>query len=187
MWSFSSSMMRLWRFCFKERMLRRPKSGIFTSWLTSSPTSKSGSIFSASLRGICNPSSSTSPSGTISRFSQISRSPLSGLMMMSNLASSPYLRFTTPRNTSSRMPIMVTRSMFLMSLNSEKDSMRFMVLIARSIDVDGGLHGLDAGEWDHRGFIRKFGLAPLHLAGLQDAQADALGVVGLQHALQQLA
>ena len=59
------------------------------------------------------------------RLRQISKSPFSGLMMMSKLESSPYFLRIMARNTSSKMPIMTSRSMFLNSLNSLKESTKF--------------------------------------------------------------
>ena len=94
----------------------------FTSSETSSPTSKSGSIFLASDNEISEFSSSTSPSSTTTRFLQISISPLSGLMIISKLSSEPYFFFKAFLNTSSKIAISVTLSMSLSSLNSENDS-----------------------------------------------------------------
>ena len=126
----SCSWIRAMRFCRRERIERRPKSESFTSSDTSSPTSKSGSIFRASVNSISSFSSSTSPSFTTMRLRQISKSPLSGLIMISKLSSVPNLRLSVLRNTSSSMAIRVTRSISLSSLNSENDSInaRFSIL-----------------------------------------------------------
>ena len=127
--SFSSSMILPARFWRMDSTLRRPKSASLISSETSSPTSKSSSMRRASLRAISATGSSTSPSSTISRLCQISRSPFSGLMMMSKLSSAPYFLMIMLRNTSSRMPIIVSRSMLFNSLNSRKESIRFTVSI----------------------------------------------------------
>ena len=87
--SFSKSITRPAKFWRSANTFRRPNCSSLISSETSSPTSKSSSIFKASDNAICEFSSSTSPSGTISRLRQISKSPLSGLMMMSKFSSSP--------------------------------------------------------------------------------------------------
>ena len=66
-----------------------PKSINLTSSETSSPTSKSGSILRASVSDISSFGSSTSPSSTTIRFLHISKSPLSGLIIISKLSSEP--------------------------------------------------------------------------------------------------
>ena len=111
-------------------MDRRPKSESLTSSDTSSPTSKSGSIFRAAVSSISSFSSSTCPSSTTIRLRQISKSPLSGLIMMSKLSSVPNFRLSVLRNTSSKMAMRVTRSISLSSLNSENDSInaRFSIV-----------------------------------------------------------
>src|SRR5690554_4469416 len=103
-------------------MERRPRSVNFTSSETSSPISKSGSIFRASLKEISSFGSSTSPSATTTRFLQISKSPLSGFTIISKLSSLPYFFFSAFLKTSSSIAISVTLSICLSSLNSEKES-----------------------------------------------------------------
>ncbi len=110
---------RFWR---NAKMERRPRSISFTSSETSSPISKSGSIFRAALNEISSFGSSTSPSATTMRFLHISRSPLSGFTIISKLSSLPYFFFRAFLKTSSSIAISVTLSICLSSLNSEKDS-----------------------------------------------------------------
>ncbi len=124
--SFSNSLIFDTRFCLMVSISLLPKSASFNSSENSSPTSKSGSTFTASDKAICEFSSSTAPSSTISRFLHISRSPLSMLTIMSKLSSEPYFFISICLNTSSRIRIMVSLSMFLNSLNSEKVSTRFI-------------------------------------------------------------
>ena len=66
--------------------------------------------------------SSTSPSFTTILFLQISRSPLSGLIIISKFSSVPNFLVKVFLNTSSRITINVTLSISFSSLNSEKDS-----------------------------------------------------------------
>ena len=99
-----------------------PKSINLTSSETSSPTSKSGSIFLASDRAISRLSSSTLLSSTTILFLQISKSPLSGFIIMSKFSSSPYFLLNADLKTSSKIAIKVTLSINLSSLNSENDS-----------------------------------------------------------------
>ena len=121
---------RFWRSANTERL---PKSASFTSSETSSPTSKSGSIFWASESSISSLGSSTSPFSTTMRLRHISKSPLSGLIIISKLSSVPYFFFKVLRNTSSRIDINVTRSINFSSLNSENDSIRarFSILLVK--------------------------------------------------------
>jgi len=111
------------------RISRRPKSRSFISSESSSPTSKSGSVFMASDKATWAFGSVTSLSSTMIRFLQISRSPLSIFTMISKLSDEPNLFESICLNTSSRMRIMVSRSMFLNSLNSEKVSTKLICSI----------------------------------------------------------
>jgi len=122
---FSYSWILEIRFCRIDRISLRPKLGNLISSDNSSPTSKSGSILTASERGTSRISSSTLPSSTMILFLQISRSPLSMLTMISKLSADPNLFASMCLKTSSRMIIIVSLSMFLNSLNSEKVSTKF--------------------------------------------------------------
>src|SRR5688572_28540858 len=62
-------------------------------------------------------------SSTISRLRQISRSPFSTFRIMSKLSSVPHFFLIMVRTTSSRIRIMVGRSMFLNFANSANDSL----------------------------------------------------------------
>ena len=61
---------------------------------------------------------------TTTLFLQISKSPLSGLIMISKLSSDPNLRFNAALKTSSKIDINVTLSILLLSLNSENESIK---------------------------------------------------------------
>ena len=131
--SFSRSLMRwisVWRAIWTAR-LPNSSSSIFS--YTSSPTSKSGSIFWASERLILSKSQISSElSSTISRILKISKSPLSALMVTSKFSSdSNFLRIIA-LNTSSRIRIMVGRSTFLDLANSAKDSIKIFASIGIS-------------------------------------------------------
>ena len=160
---------RFWR---KVKIERRPRSTNFTSSETSSPTSKSGSIFWASLNSISWLGSSTSPSATTIRLRQISKSPLSGLMMMSKLSSEPNLRFKVLRKTSSKMTISVTRSMSFSSLNSENESINAKFSITKCLNrydyfgvfIHAVLKFFCFGN-GYFSFTNRFGLSSLPLQG----------------------
>src|SRR5699024_1323413 len=76
---------------------------------------------------------STSPSSTTTRFLQISRSPLSGLIIISKFSSSPNFFLRALRKTSSKIAISVTRSISLSSLNSVKELINSRLSISKSI------------------------------------------------------
>ena len=80
-------------------------------------------------------SSSTSPSLTISRLRQISKSPFSGLMMMSKFSSDPYFLMIMFRKTSSKIAINVSLSTFLNSLNSANDSSKFNCMLTQIVGL----------------------------------------------------
>ena len=83
-----------------------------------------GSIFLASVRLILSASQiSSESSSTISRKRQISRSPLSALTITSKFSSEPYRFLIMFRKTSSRIRIIVGRSMFFCLAKSANDSM----------------------------------------------------------------
>ena len=117
---------KFWR---SAKIARLPRSLILISSETSSPTSKSGSIFLATDSAISWLSLVTAPSSTTMRFLNICRSPLSGLIMMSKLSSEPYFFFRVLRKTSSKIAIRVSRLISLSSLNSEKDSINSRLFI----------------------------------------------------------
>ena len=110
---------KFWR---KAKIALLPKSINFTSSETSSPISKSDSIFLASVNVISSFSKSKSSSATTILLLHISISPLSGLIMISKLSSEPYFFFNAFLNTSSKIAISVTLSISLSSLNSENES-----------------------------------------------------------------
>ena len=110
------------KFCLNAKIERRPSCISFTSSETSSPTSKSSSIFLASVNDISSLGSITSWSATTTLFLQISKSPLSGFTIISKLSSLPYFFFRAFLKTSSSIAIRVTLSICLSSLNSENES-----------------------------------------------------------------
>ena len=118
---------KFWR---NAKIALLPKSINLTSSETSSPISKSGSINFASANSISSLSSSEKPSATTTLFLHISKSPLSGLIIISKLSSEPNFRFKVALKTSSKIDINVTLSILLLSLNSENESINAIFSIA---------------------------------------------------------
>ncbi len=115
---FFKSFIRPAKVCLAAKMARRPKSSISTSSYNSSPTSKSGSIFLASLYATSAKGSSIASSSTIILRRIISKSPFSAFTITSKFSSLPYFLRSNVLNTSSTTFISVGRSMFSASLNS---------------------------------------------------------------------
>ena len=120
-------MMRPERFCLRLRIPRRPKSSRFIFSVKSSPTSNESSTLRASSSEISVAGFSTS--STTVRVRIMTKSPLSTLVITSNIASSPYILASWALNTSSMTLIIVSRSMFFCSLNSVNELFRFVTSI----------------------------------------------------------
>ena len=128
--SFSKSLTLCISVCFAKITALLPKSSILISSATSSPISKSSSIFLASDRVILSKSQISSElSSTISLNLIISRSPLSALITISKFSSNSNFFFIIALKTSCNILIIVGLSTFFCLANSVKVCISTLVSI----------------------------------------------------------